>query len=195
MMPIKNKPLNTKLQIFFNEYIIPDQLKIPYFIDGYYETTLFINKTFYCDFYSKQIANMWNDIYHNKDTIISFLLNKNNVNLELLEESFIGEYPCMLKTVSLINSMCSSDEVLFGKQTVLHRNRIIEFLKESKPNIVSYKNNKELVSFQDLTHLTNDEITSCFKNDKFVFISNNNIQKHNTTSIQIDENLFVLWRL
>ena len=192
-MPIKNKQLNNRLKLFFNEYSIPDELSVPYFIDGYYETLLFENKIFYCNFYSKQIASMWNDIYYNNDTILNFLKN-NNIDLQLLEEAFIGNHASMLKSISLLNSMCSSDEVLFGKQTTLHKNKIINFLKERKPKIFLSKNEK-LVCFQDLKYLSDVETDSCFKNHKFVFISDKNIKKQNTTSIQIDENLFVLWRL
>ena len=191
-MPIKNKQINKKLQMFFNEYKIPDTLSIPFFIDGYYETVLFKNKEFYCNFYSNQIANMWNDIYYNKDTLISFLINK-DYDLEILEEVFRSDYTSMLKSLSLINSMCNSNEVLFGKQNILYKNRIIDFLKETKPKIHLSKN-KDLVSFQDLSYLSEQEIDTCFEKKEFIFISNKNINKTNTTSIEIDDNLFVLWR-
>jgi hypothetical protein len=195
-MNIKKRKISPTLIYFFEEYKIPDELYVPFLCDGFYETEVLKNKTFYCDFYSSSFRFMWNDLVYNKEVLIKFLQLNKPIDLDLMQQHFLSKSEDRFSTVCLLNFLSAGGRhSLIETPRVCHIETILPELYKPINNLKP-KEKTNLTIFQDLTYLSDNQLENCYSHDSFVFISDCDDKIDKTYSaFQIDDDLFVTWKL
>ncbi len=195
-MNIKNRKISPSLVCFFKEYKIPDDLYVPFLCDGFYETEVLKDKTFYCDFYSDKFSNLWDELVFNKNMLIKFFQINKPFETELMSNYFLSNNQTSFTSVCLLNHLFAGGrKYLLMTPKRCHSELILPELYKPINNIKA-KEIKNLVAFQDLTYLSENQIKDCYKHESFIFICDCEEKINKTYSaFQIDDGLFVTWKL